>query len=200
MTELSAAIRRWLGAQTFAVADDPRRRPDPRCAGGALRGPGRRADHGAGGRRVAGAAAPQRVLPAVADRAARTVATGTRRRQRGARSRAVGARGVSRSGRPGASCARALSTFSLESESVVEPSSFIEDCRRLGCATETGACRRTMRASSATKCLRDDPAATGSRWARVRAANADARSRAVRGRGRRRGCCRASASAGSSAT
>ena len=36
VTELSAAIRRWLGSQTFDDRDDSRRRPHPRRAIGAV--------------------------------------------------------------------------------------------------------------------------------------------------------------------
>ena len=46
VTELSAALRRWLGTQTFEVATTLGRHTDPRRAVSAIRGAGRRSDPG----------------------------------------------------------------------------------------------------------------------------------------------------------
>jgi RecB family exonuclease len=64
-----------------------------------------------------------------------------------------------------------VSTFSLESESVVEPSSFIEDLPSFGLRTETRAAE-TDTPTFRYELLAHDPGAEGSRWAAVRAANA----------------------------
>ncbi len=63
-----------------------------------------------------------------------------------------------------------LSTFALESESVVEPSSFIDDVPSFGVRTERVAAGDEARVF-AYEVLADDPLATGSRWAQARAAN-----------------------------
>jgi ATP-dependent helicase/nuclease subunit B len=64
-----------------------------------------------------------------------------------------------------------LSTFSLESESVVEPSTFIEDVAAFAMPTERAAPDDEARVF-AYEVLADEPHATGSRWAQVRAAGA----------------------------
>ena len=38
VVEVTGAVRRWIGAQTFATTAEPRRHSDRRCPGGALRG------------------------------------------------------------------------------------------------------------------------------------------------------------------
>ena len=65
-----------------------------------------------------------------------------------------------------------LSTFALESEAVVEPSSFIEDAATFGLATHTEGDDRS-RMVFAYETLANDPLSIDSPWARVRAAHAD---------------------------
>jgi RecB family exonuclease len=64
-----------------------------------------------------------------------------------------------------------LSTFALESESVVEPSSFIDDVPGFGLPTERAAADDGARVFR-YEVLAEDPIASGSRWARARASNA----------------------------
>ena len=64
-----------------------------------------------------------------------------------------------------------LSTFALESEAVVEPSSFIDDVPSFGMTTERAAANDDARVF-AYEVLADDPQATGSAWAALRADNA----------------------------
>jgi RecB family exonuclease/inactivated superfamily I helicase len=64
-----------------------------------------------------------------------------------------------------------LSTFALESESIVEPSSFIDDVPGFGLPTEPAAPDDGARVFG-YEVLAEDPMATGSRWALARASNA----------------------------
>lgn len=64
-----------------------------------------------------------------------------------------------------------VSTFALESESVVEPSTFIEDLTSFGLRTETVTDDRRAPVFAYEK-LAADPAAADSRWAQLRAFNA----------------------------
>jgi RecB family exonuclease/inactivated superfamily I helicase len=70
-----------------------------------------------------------------------------------------------------ASARTRLSTFALESESVVEPSSFIDDVPGFGLPTERAAADDGARVFR-YEVLAEDPTADGSRWARTRASNA----------------------------
>ena len=92
-----------------------------------------------------------------------------------------------------------LSTFALESESVVEPSTFLEDVPSFGLRTERAAADDDARVFE-YEVLADDPLrdrlAMGE-GALVRAASATASGSKARPA---TGCCRGSASAGSSAT
>jgi RecB family exonuclease len=63
-----------------------------------------------------------------------------------------------------------LSTFALESEAVVEPSSFIDDVSTFGLATEQASSNDDARVF-AYEVLADDPLAAGSAWAAARAAH-----------------------------
>jgi RecB family exonuclease len=63
-----------------------------------------------------------------------------------------------------------VSTFALESEAVVEPSTFIEDLATFDLATQTGA--ENKERAFAYEILAHEPLSVDSDWARVRAANA----------------------------
>lgn len=65
-----------------------------------------------------------------------------------------------------------LSAFALESEAVVEPSSFIDDVTSFGMPTERAAPDDDTRVFG-YEVLADDPLATGSRWALTRAGQAE---------------------------
>jgi RecB family exonuclease len=65
-----------------------------------------------------------------------------------------------------------LSTFALESESVVEPSSFIDDVPSFGLRTARALPEDEARVFS-YEVLADDPLVSGSRWARARAARGE---------------------------
>ena len=183
VTELSAAIRRWIGSQTFDVATTR------------------------GGVRILDAQSarfadlddvqilglvegewPERqrrnvFYPAIARGPARTVAARARRRRRGARSRSRRARGVSRSDRLAAARTR-LSTFALESEAVVEPSTFLDDVPSFGLRTERDAADDDARVFE-YEVLADDPSRRPARDGRRRArAQRRARPQALRRRGR----------------
>ena len=71
-----------------------------------------------------------------------------------------------------------LSTFALESDAVVEPSSFIDDVPGFGLITETARPRQDFGAAGQVRAFRyetliDNPAAAGSAWAVARARNAE---------------------------
>ena len=170
VTELSAAIRRWLGSQTFAAAA------------------------GSGGLRILDVPAARfadlddvQIMGLVEgewpERPRRNVfySRGLIAQLEPARPEKVAVddeRDQVRSGRAAfrdlAGLARLrtrVSTFSLEAESVVEPSSFIEDLPSFGLRSETAA----PDANAPTfeyEVLAHDPARSGSRWAAIRAANA----------------------------
>ena len=72
-----------------------------------------------------------------------------------------------------------LSTFALESEAVVEPSSFIDDVTSFGMPTERAAPHDDARVFG-YEVLADDPVATGSPWAVARAGQAAAGPAAIR--------------------
>ena len=170
VTELSAAIRRWLGSQTFAAAAS------------------------AGGIRILDAQAARfadlddvqimglvegewperprrnifypRALIAQLEPARPEKVTLNDERDQVRHARAVF--------RDLAGLARlrtSVSTFSLESESVVEPSSFIEDLPSFGLRSETAVVDAEALAFD-YEVLAHNPAAAGSRWAAVRAAGA----------------------------
>ena len=63
-----------------------------------------------------------------------------------------------------------LSTFALESDAVVEPSSFIDDVPGFGLTTEAARPARPTVRAFRYESLIDNPAATGSAWAAARAA------------------------------
>ena len=65
-----------------------------------------------------------------------------------------------------------LSTFALESEAVVEPSSFIDDVPSFGLRTERALPEDEARVFS-YEVLAEDPLVTGSRWARARASRGE---------------------------
>ena len=199
VTELSAAIRRWLGTQTFEIATTRGgvRILDAQSA--------RFADlddvqilglvEGEWPERPA----PQRVLPAIARRPARAVAAGAHRVDEERDHVRVGARGVPRPDRPGRRADAAVDVCArirIRRRALVVSSM---TCRRSDCERSARAADDDARVFE-YEVLADDPLATGSRWAQARVVERRARPRAVRRRGRRRGCCRGSASAGSSAT
>jgi RecB family exonuclease len=72
----------------------------------------------------------------------------------------------------GLACARVrLSTFALESEAVVEPSTFLDDVASFGLRTERAATDDEARVFT-YEVLAEDPLATGSRWAIARSRTA----------------------------
>lgn len=167
VSELSAAIRRWLGAQTFAIPT------------------------GAGGLRILDAQAarfadldevqvmglvegewPERprrnvfypralIAQLEPPRPERITLNEERDQIRSARAMFRDLVGLAR-------LRTRVSTFSLESESVVEPSSFIEDLSAFGLRTEIA----PVDADALTfdyEVLAHDPLASGSKWAALRA-------------------------------
>ena len=120
--ELAPDIRRWIEDETFVPESGGDGHPARRRPGRALRGLRRGGDRRADRRRMAGTAAPQHLLSARAARVARmAVGKGSPRRRDG---------GLRRS-----RCARrrmrvALSTFTLDDEALVEPSSLVDDLGR----------------------------------------------------------------------
>lgn len=64
-----------------------------------------------------------------------------------------------------------VSTFALESDTVIEPSAFIDDLPSFGLAVEPASADLDLRAF-AYEALADDPLATGSAWAAARSTNA----------------------------
>lgn len=169
VSELSAAIRRWLGSQTFAAAA------------------------GSGGLRILDAQAarfadlddvqilglvegewperprrnvfyPRALIAQLEPARPEKVTLNDERDQvRSARAAFRDLAGLAR-------LRTRISTFSLESESVVEPSAFIEDLPSFGLRSETD----TLDADVLTftyEVLAHDPAAAVSPWAAVRAAN-----------------------------
>jgi len=170
VSELSAAIRRWLGSQTFAVAA------------------------GSGGLRILDAQAARfadlddvQIMGLVEgewpERPRRNVfypraliaqlepARPERVTLNDERDQVRFSRAVFRDLVGLARLRTRVSTFSLESESVVEPSSFIEDLPSFGLRSQTGAADSDA-LTFRYEVLAHDPAAAGSRWAAVRAANA----------------------------
>jgi RecB family exonuclease len=171
VTELSAAVRRWLGSQTFATAT------------------------GAGGIQILDAQSarfaelddvqlmglvegewperprrnvfyPRSVIAQLEPSRPERIAIDEERDQvRAARAAFRDLIGLARE-------RTRVSTFALESESVVEPSSFVEDLPSFGLRTETAPADSGARVFT-YEVLADDPLATGSRWAAARAANAD---------------------------
>lgn len=167
VTELSAALRRWLGSQTFAIAT------------------------GSGGVRILDAQAarfadlddvqimglvegewperprrnvfyPRALIAQLEPARPERIALNEERDQ---------VRAARATFKDLASLARVrtrVSTFSLESESVVEPSSFIEDLATFGLRTETA--RATDEALTFNyEVLAHDPLSAGSKWAALRA-------------------------------
>ncbi len=170
VTELSAAIRRWLGAQTFAAAT------------------------GTGGLRILDAQAarfadlddvqimglvegewPERPRRNVFYPRALIAQLEPARPERvtinDERDQVRSARAVFRDLVGLARLRTRVSTFSLESESVVEPSSFIEDLPSFGLRSETGVVDVDALTFTYEK-LAHDPGGVASRWAAVRAAQA----------------------------
>jgi ATP-dependent helicase/nuclease subunit B len=169
VTELSAALRRWLGAQTFAATT------------------------GAGGVQILDAQSARyadlddtQILGAVEgdwpDRPRRNVfyprsliaQLEPSRPERVAlneeRDQVRFARAMFRDLIGSARRRTRVSTFALESEAVVEPSSFIEDLASFGLRTETAAGDASARVF-AYEVLAEDPLSVGSRWAMARAGN-----------------------------
>lgn len=170
VTELSAAVRRWLGSQTFAIAS------------------------GAGGVRILDAQAarfadldevqimglvegewPERLRRNVFYPRALIAQLEPARPERIAiddeRDQVRSARAMFRDLASLARVRTRASTFSLEAESVVEPSSFIEDLASFGLRVET------VKAGDDAltfhyEVLAHDPLAAGSKWAALRAAHA----------------------------
>jgi RecB family exonuclease len=168
VTELSAALRRWLGAQTFAV------------------------QAGSGGVRILDVQAakfaeldevqimgliegewperarrnvfyPRALIAQLEPSRPERIALNEERDQvRASRAAFRDLIGLAR-------VRTRLSTFALESESVVEPSSFIEDAASFGLRMETVAEDRSRRAFAYEK-LAHEPLAIDSSWARLRAA------------------------------
>ena len=170
VTELSAAIRRWLGSQTFAAAA------------------------GQGGLRILDAQAarfadlddvqimglvegewPERprrnvFYPRGTDRAARTGAAGEGDGERRARSGAVGAGGVSRSRRSRAAshaCLHLLARGRIRRRTLIvhRGPAVVRAAIRNRCARDADA------PAFEYEVLAHDPASSGSRWAAIRAAN-----------------------------
>jgi hypothetical protein len=171
VTELSAAIRRWLGSQTFAAAS------------------------GAGGVRILDAQAARfadlddvqimglvegewperprrnvfypRALIAQLEpaRPERVILNEERDQVRSARAAFRDLVGLAR-------LRTRLSTFSLESESVVEPSSFIEDVPAFGLRSERAAPDADVPTFN-YEILAHQPDRSESKWAAIRAGNAD---------------------------
>jgi len=171
VTELSAAIRRWLGSQTFALAT------------------------GEGGIRILDAQAarfadlddvqimglvegewperprrnvfyPRALIAQLEPARPERIALNDERDQvRSARAMFRDLAGLAR-------VRTRVSTFSLESESVVEPSSFIEDLASFGLRSETAKDDGEALTFQYER-LAHDPMAAGSKWAALRATQAD---------------------------
>ena len=170
VTELSAAIRRWLGTQTFELATTPGgiRILDAQSARfadlddvqilGLVEGewPERQRRNVFYPRSLVAQLEPSRPERVALDE--------ERDHVRSARATFRDLIGL-------AGERTRLSTFALESEAVVEPSSFIEDVASFGLRTERLAAVDEARVF-AYEVLAEDPLATGSRWARARAGNA----------------------------
>ena len=171
VTELSAAIRRWLGSQTFAIATTH------------------------GGVRILDAQSARfadledvQILGLIEgewpERQRRNVfyprsLVSQLERQRPERITIDEERDHVRAARAvfrdliGLAGARVrLSTFALESEAVVEPSTFIDDVASFGLRTERAGADDEARVF-AYEVLAEDPLATGSRWAIARSTSAD---------------------------
>jgi RecB family exonuclease len=170
VTELSAALRRWLGSQTFAAAAGSRgvRILDVQAARfadlddvqimGLVEGewperPRRNVFYPRGLIAQLEPARPEKVM-----------LNDERDQVRSARAAFRDLAGLAR-------LRTRVSTFSLEAESVVEPSAFIDDLPLFGLRSETAAPDADAPAFE-YELLAHDPAASGSRWAAVRAANA----------------------------
>ena len=170
VTELSAAVRRWLGTQTFATGTGAGgiRILDPQAARfadlddvqimGLVEGewPERSRRNVFYPRSIIAGLEPSRPERVTVDE--------ERDQVRAARAAFRDLAGLARR-------RTRVSTFALESESVVEPSAFVEDLPGFGLRTETAAIDRDARIF-AYEVLADDPLATGSRWAAARATNA----------------------------
>jgi len=170
VTELSAAIRRWLGTQTFALDTSPGgiRILDAQSARfadlddvqilGLVEGewPERQRRNVFYPRSLVAQLEPARPQ--------RIALNEERDHVRSARAAFRDLIGL-------AAARTRLSTFALESESVVEPSSFIDDVPSFGVRTERERAGDDARVFG-YEVLADDPLATGSPWAKARAANA----------------------------
>ena len=170
VTELSAAVRRWLGTQTFEVATTPGgiRILDAQSARfadledvqvlGLVEGewPERARRNVFYPRSLVGQLEPSRPERIAVDEE---------------RDHVRAARAMFRDLTALASRRTRLSTFALESESVVEPSTFIEDAAAFGMPAERAVADDGARVF-AYEVLADEPHATGSRWAQLRAAGA----------------------------
>ncbi|HUQ86525.1 MAG TPA: PD-(D/E)XK nuclease family protein [Vicinamibacterales bacterium] len=168
VTEVSAAIRRWLGTQTFEVATTPGgiRILDAQSARfadledvqilGLVEGewPERQRRNVFYPRSLVAQLEPARPE--------RIALNEERDHVRAARAMFRDLTGL-------ASNRMRLSTFALESESVVEPSSFIDDVPSFGLRTERAMPEDDARVFN-YEVLADDPLVTGSRWAQARAA------------------------------
>jgi RecB family exonuclease len=171
VSELSAAIRRWLGAQTFATATGPGgiRILDAQAARfadlddvqimGLVEGewPERPRRNVFYPRSLIAQLEPSRPERIALNEEADQV--------RSARAAFRDLAGL-------ATTRTRVSTFALESESVVEPSSFVEDLPAFGLRTESASPDNDARVFG-YEVLAEDPLATGSRWAAARAANAE---------------------------
>lgn len=169
VTELSAAIRRWIGAQTFALTGESRgvRILDAAAARfadlddvqimGLVEGewperPRRNVFY------------PRALITQLEPARPERIALNEERDQvRYSRAMFRDLVGL-------AKIRTRLSTFALESESVVEPSSFIEDLPSFGLRTEIGAADAGVPVFAYEK-LAADPNASDSQWAQLRAAN-----------------------------
>jgi RecB family exonuclease len=179
VTELSAAIRRWIGAQTFAIASESSgvRILDAAAA--------RFADlddvqimglvEGEWPERARRNVFYPRALIAQLEpaRPERITLNEERDQVRYARAMFRDLVGLAR-------LRTRVSTFALESESVVEPSSFIEDLPSFGLRTETDA-GDPRAAVFAYERLALDPQSADSRWAQLRAMNAQRDARRFEG-------------------
>jgi RecB family exonuclease/inactivated superfamily I helicase len=197
VTELSGAVRRWLGGQTFAVASAGV------TADLSAEAPGAKAEAPGAKAEAPGAKAGVRILDAQAARFAdldevqivgliegewperprrnifyprallaeleparpdRVVVNAERDQVRAARAMFRDLLGLAQS-------RTRLSTFALESDAVVEPSTFIDELPLFDLATERETTTPVARAFS-YETLLDDPAATGLPWAMARSRNA----------------------------
>jgi RecB family exonuclease len=171
VTELAAAVRRWLGSQTFAITTGTRGVAilDPQAARfadlddvqimGLIEGEWPE-------RSRRNVFYPRSLIAQLEPSRPERVALNEERDQiRSARATfrdLIGLAGIS----------TRLSTFALESEAVVEPSSFIEDAAAFGLATHTEPDDRGRRVF-AYETLAHEPLSVDSPWARARAAQAD---------------------------